>query len=136
MAEKKLPYLLPIAPLLPWLKEQAEKDGAEIFAMRCNISSRKLTEIFNGRTSYTSFDKLDAMLASEGSRSIVDFYPEYSEESFLREKGKSMPKKEDRPPGAKSSRMCERENCDRSHHAKGLCEYHYRRDLKPKHVAA
>jgi hypothetical protein len=115
----KLPYRLPVAPLIPWIKECIEKDSAEAFADRCGISPKRFTNILNGKDVLMSFDYMDKMLAREGSRTIIDFFPEYTDDEFL-----NMQQMRVEP--AKAAKKCNIDGCDRPFHGKGLCDRHYR----------
>lgn len=125
MKQRKIPYYLPVAPMVPWIKERVELETMEGFALRCQVSSRRFNEILNGRATCMSFENVDKMLANEGSRTIIDFFPEYAEDSFL-----------DSEPEAKRiiepKRHCTIEGCERGHHSKGYCDRHYRKFKRGK----
>lgn len=121
--KKRLPHLVSVAPILPWIREKVELETVEGFAERCDISPRRITEMLAGRAHHTSFDNLDKMLAREGSRSVIDFFPEYAEDDFLNHSN-YQPKGTKRVAG---KRLCSIPECGNTHHAKGFCEIHYRR---------
>lgn len=125
--EKKIPKHLPVGPLLPWIMERAEAETLEVFAERCGVSSRRFNEILAGRARFMSFNNLDKMLANEGSRSIMDFYPEYyDDDAFFNIEAENP---------IRPKRTCSIEGCDMAHHSKGLCNQHYRESKREK-VAA
>lgn len=117
----KIPHQLPVAPLIPWIKECIERETAENFALRCKVSSRRFNEILNGRAAMMSFDNMDKMLANEGSRTIIDFFPEYMDDEtfFDPDFGK-------RVELGTAKRKCTIDGCGRGHHSKGFCNRHYR----------
>lgn len=119
----KLPRLLPVEPMLPWIKECCEKESAEIFAARCGISPKRVSDFTAGRIVRITFNTLDKMIAKEGSRSIIDFYPEYdNEEEFAKYENAFI-----KPT---SARGCDVEGCAMPHHSKGKCGSHYRKHKK------
>ena len=118
--KSKIPHYLPVAPMVPWIKERVEIETMEGFALRCGVSSRRFNEILNGRATCMSFQNVDKMLASEGSRTIIDFFPEYSEDSFLDAELKA-------PRIIQPKRFCSIDGCERGHHSSGYCDRHYRR---------
>ena len=93
--------------------------------MRIGMSSRRLSEMVNGKSRYISFNKLDKLLAKEDGRSIIDFYPEYIEENFA-ETFNSLVKEPivEKRTDAEGNHICGL--CDEPHHARGLCREHYR----------
>lgn len=122
-----LPRLLPIAPLLPWINERIEAETVEGFAERVGWSARRIAEFTSGRSNRITFDKLDQFLAKEGSRSIIDFYPEYDDDVAFAEYEKEVA-----PAKPKSRRTCSVDGCDVAHHSKGLCASHYGKQMRPK----
>lgn len=122
MKKLKIPHNLPVAPLVPWIRECVEKETMEGFALRCKVSSRRFNEILNGRAMMMSFDNVDKLLANEGSRTIIDFFPEYTDdEAFF---NPDLAKRKD--TGIEKKRGCRIEGCERPHHSRGLCNGHYR----------
>jgi len=115
----KLPRVLPVAPLIPWIKECSERDTAEAFAARCGVSAKRMNDFTAGRIERVQFDTLDRMISKEGSRSIIDFFPEYDDDVAFAECERivSVPLKE--------RRGCDIEGCIEPHHSKGLCNHHY-----------
>lgn len=136
--KKKIPRNVPVAPLLPWIVERAEAETLETFAQRCGVSSRRFGEILAGRARFMSFNNLDKMLANEGSRSIMDFYPEYyDDEAFFNIETNSRYIDSNSPHGpAEPKRRCSMDGCDMAHHSKGFCNLHYREHRRAMKVAA
>ena len=110
----KIPRLLPAEPLVPWLNERIEVETVEGFAERVGWSARRVFEFTSGRTKSITFDRLDTLLAREGTRSIIDFYPEYADDDAFA-----------RYAAPVKTRFCDVRKCDGVHHAKGLCLFHY-----------
>lgn len=130
MKEKKIPNYLPVAPMLPWIQERIALETVEGFALRCNVSSRRFNEIINGRAKMMSFQNIDKMLTSEGSRTIIDFFPEYADDDvFFSDEFKSA------QATVAPKRRCSIDGCDGAHHSRGLCNRHYRRHKKGAVVA-
>jgi len=121
----KLPRVLPVAPLIPWIKECCEKETAGAFAERCGVSAKSLSDFMSGRRTKINFNALDKMISTEGSRSIIDFYPEYDDDQAFAECGKvaTVEKKE-------NDKNCSIEDCDKVHHSKGFCNAHYSADKR------
>ena len=130
----KLPRVLPVAPLLPWIKECCERETSDAFAARCGISPKRISDFTAERITRIQFNTLDRMISREGSRSIIDFYPDYDDpEAFA--KYENMLE----GGGTKERRGCDIEGCDQPHHSKGMCASHYgkhKRVKKSKTVVA
>ena len=121
-----IPRMLPIDPLIPWINEGNKLEGTEAFAARCGVSAKRMADFTAGRVKRISFDSLDKLLACEGGRTIIDFFPEYDEDSFAdlyRDAESSLGKKA-------NDKGCSVDGCDRAHHSKGLCSSHYKRARK------
>ncbi|MEI7441366.1 MAG: hypothetical protein WCK43_07020 [bacterium] len=119
----KIPKALPVEPLLPWIRECCERETAESFAARCGVLPKRISDYTAGRVERIAFDTLDKMIANEGSRSIMDFYPEYDDpEAFALYESVGHY----RVVEPKTRRGCSIEGCDSPHHAKGMCNPHYR----------
>jgi hypothetical protein len=139
---KKIPHLIPVAPLIPFIQERIRQETAELFSERCGVSPKWFANIIAGRSEYTTFQRIDALLAKEGSRTVIDFYPEYADEDFLKEahqvvRTDEQPKRirkrtKDHVPVPRVLRVdCSRDDCTKPHHGKGLCRYHYRTLYQP-----
>jgi hypothetical protein len=126
--ERKLPRLLPIDPLLPWIKECCERETVESFAARCGISAKRVCDFTAGRVVRIQFDSLDKMIAKEGSRSIIDFFPEYDDAEAFAECENAFVKRIQK-------KGCDIEGCEDAHHSKGLCNRHYLRKTRRKKAA-
>jgi len=127
-----LPRVLPIAPLIPWIKSCSERETAEAFAARCGVSAKRINDFTAGRITRVQFDTIDRMISKEGSRSIIDFFPEYDDDVAFAECEFVI----SAPPRAR--RGCDVENCNEAHHSKGMCNSHYlklKRDQKKELVA-
>ena len=127
-----LPRVLPIAPLIPWIKSCSERETAEAFAARCGVSAKRINDFTAGRITRVQFDTMDRMISKEGSRSIIDFFPEYDDDVAFAECASKISE----PP--KARRGCDVEDCDEPHHSKGMCNSHYlklKRDQRKKLVA-
>lgn len=123
----KLPRMLPIDPLLPWISECNENEGTENFAARCGVSAKRIADFTAGRVKRIPFDSVDKMLACEGSRSIIDFYPDYDSDSFADyDNVEIAPYKKENDPG------CSVKDCPNAHHSKGLCSHHYNKQRRSK----
>jgi hypothetical protein len=116
----KLPRVLPVAPLIPWIKECSERETAEAFAARCGVSAKRINDFTAGRIERVQFDTMDRMISKEGSRSIIDFFPEYDDDEAFANCGniESIEKR-------KNDKGCSVEECDKAHHSKGMCNRHY-----------
>lgn len=123
MADGKIPHRLPVATMLPWIRERVKAETVEKFALRCGVSARRFDEILSGRAEYMSFQNIDKLLANEGSRSIIDFFPEYADDSFS--KVGAAPCR-----GAVPKKVCSVEGCEKAHHSRGYCNQHYRKVKK------
>jgi len=122
-----LPRVLPIAPLIPWIKSCSERETAEAFAARCGVSAKRINDFTAGRITRVQFDTMDRMISKEGSRSIIDFFPEYDDDVAFAECALVI----SAPHGAR--RGCDVKDCDEPHHSKGMCNSHYlklKRDQK------
>ena len=118
----KIPKALPIGPILPWIRESCEREGAACFAVRCGTSSKRINDYVAGRIERISFQTLDKIISNEGSRSIIDFYPEYDDPEAFAKYGSMAP-----VAVFENTRKCKVEDCGRPHHSKDMCSTHYKR---------
>jgi hypothetical protein len=116
----KIPKVLPVEPLLPWIRECCERETAESFAARCGVSPKRISDYTAGRIERITFNTLDKIIASEGSRSIIDFYPDYDDPEAFAKYESMVPNN-----FVKSRRGCDIEGCDEPHHSRGMCASHY-----------
>lgn len=123
---KKIPFYLPVAPLVPWIKEKIEQESIEVFADRCGICDRRIRDVLSGRSKSMTFQNIDTMITNEGGRSLIDFYPEYDNDEFfsLSATVAVVPKN-----------MCSIEGCEDPVHGKGYCNRHYRKHKRGTLVA-
>lgn len=122
----EIPYRLPLEPVIPWFKERVEIETLERFSERIGMSAKRVSDMTTGRTRWISFNKLDKILANEGGRTIIDFYPEYLDEHFVESVNNKKPQGDvvESRTNAKGDRICG--VCDGSHYARGLCRDHYK----------
>lgn len=125
---KKLPKMLPAAPLIPWIMEEAKRGTIEAFAERCNVSERRLREVLSGRATKLTFENVDR-LVTYGSHNFFDFYPEYDDE----EKFCSI---NDIGVAPRPKKFCTIEGCGGALHAKGMCQVHYSRVKRKERATA
>ena len=124
----ELPRVLPVAPLIPWIKECCEKETVGAFAERCGVSAKRIANYISGRNAKITFNALDKMISTEGSRSIIDFYPEYDDDQAFAECGNKVAtvgKKE-------NDKGCSIEDCNKAHHSGGFCNAHYSADKRAR----